>query len=313
MLTSIVWLVLSLIYIPLSAPIWRCWTSHPLDRSHSMRMKFLHTKIATGTYRIYRHPWDQCPFELTGGLHSICNRSINHSVEAPNTAAGVFKLASPSLNTLGEQRELLVSVDRLHGAIWSSETNMHLLQRQVSSLPAELWSVWSKASRPEAFREGAICQTWAPQTALTTVETNQDQNRALVDDGSGKRRNMEAMLVIVQSHLEDNSYLLCSSHETFAFWVWWSLTWLFGTLIEVVLERTVATRPLSSESIWYEWQDIAPKRNFHNFVPGSLECRLLQRSDSSGHSLLAIHLVSVVRPWRSFVASWVSLWRHTLQ
>lgn len=50
----------------------------------------------------------------------IRDKCVEHSVEAPTTAADVFNLASHGLSSLGEQRDLLAGVDQLHHTIQSS-------------------------------------------------------------------------------------------------------------------------------------------------------------------------------------------------
>lgn len=74
----------------------------------------------------------------------IREKSIYYSVNAPTTSVGVFKLAVHSLNTLGEQREVLTAMDWLPIAIWSYESQ---IESHLRSHLAELESVWSEAGR----------------------------------------------------------------------------------------------------------------------------------------------------------------------
>lgn len=63
---------------------------------------------------------------------TVISIGVQYWVEARTTAAGVFKLTLHGLNTLGLQWEQLGSVDRLPGAIQSSQAQIQLLLRQVS-------------------------------------------------------------------------------------------------------------------------------------------------------------------------------------
>lgn len=79
-------------------------------------------------------------------LAVIRDKCVKHSVVAQKKAAIVFKLRLRGLNTLGEQRVIFASVNRLHGAIWSFETQIRSLWSQESSHPTVLESLRSKVS-----------------------------------------------------------------------------------------------------------------------------------------------------------------------
>lgn len=100
----------------------------------------------------------------------IHNKGVEYSVEAPTKDSGVFKLAPRDLNTLGEERELLASVDQLHSTVRSPEENIQSLNRQLSVPPAALESVRSEVRPLEASLE-------AVNRRLSTLEAGLSQWR----------------------------------------------------------------------------------------------------------------------------------------
>lgn len=73
-----------------------------------------------------------------GGLTVICDRCVEHSVEALTTAAPVFKLVPCSSNTPGGLQKVLASVGRLHVAVLSFEAQIKSLQCQIFLRPVDV-------------------------------------------------------------------------------------------------------------------------------------------------------------------------------
>lgn len=179
----------------------------------------------------------------------VRDKWVRLSVVAPKTAAGGLKLALRGLNALGEQRELLASVDRLHGAIWLSKAHTQLLWRQISLHPAELESVRSEVRRLKASLEAINRQLSASQAVFTVVESSRDQSRAFFDAEAQKLQNLEAILDEVQSRLDDHSSLLRFSQKILCYDVNRVLHEYLRPLFDVVPKRTAAFRSVPSSPV----------------------------------------------------------------
>lgn len=83
---------------------------------------------------------DTC-LRLRADFTVIRDKSVEHSVEVSMTAAADFKLALSSLNTIGEQQELLAGIYRLYGPTRSSKAQVQSAPGQISSHLSELEAV----------------------------------------------------------------------------------------------------------------------------------------------------------------------------
>lgn len=97
-----------------------------------MRTTCFWTQKVTRTYHISTIRGDRYSFKFREDFTVNLARCVEHPVEVPTTTADVFRLVLGSLNIVGEEWELLASVDRLCVVIQPSEELVLSLWRQIS-------------------------------------------------------------------------------------------------------------------------------------------------------------------------------------
>lgn len=143
----------------------------------------------------------------------IHDNGIEYSVGAPTIAADVFKFLLHSLNTLGEQREVLVGMYKFHSNSSMSKEYIQSTERKSSLHPAELKLVPSGIGGLEASFKVVYSYLATSQAWFMAVEPERDHNRDLIDAYAKKCQDLGALLARVQHRLEDHSSLFRFSHD----------------------------------------------------------------------------------------------------
>lgn len=106
---------------------------------------------------------------------------------------------------------------------------------------------------------------FAYQASFTALQSICYQSRALADAVVQKHQKLEAILPELRSFLDHRPCLLVFSYDVFRYDVNRAQQDYLSPLFNSVGECTAAFYSLSSNR--EAWQNIAPKRAFHNFIP----------------------------------------------
>lgn len=198
----------------------------------------------------YTGIWQKwCLLKLAGGSYRHSRQMSRVPVEAPTTAADVFKMGLKCLKNLGKQRELLAGVDWLHSSIPSFQAHDESFERQLSVHPAALESVRPQVTRLKASLGVVNRQLSTSQPAVTAVGAEHDPKRPLIGAKMQKCQDLEALYPEKQRCHDDHSWLLLSFYEMRLHDLNRAFMGYLRPLLDSVYERTVGFHSVSTSQV----------------------------------------------------------------